>query len=404
MSPLPSEVAARSGARVVRNVFLLAVCQALGQSGNVLIVATTALAAQILEGRDFYWTTLPMTLQHLGVMLAVFPASLMGQRFGRHFGFGVGAVCGVTGGVLCSLAIWVGSFPLLCLGGVALGFAIANIQLYRFAATELAPPHYRAKAISYVTSAGVAAGIIGPLIARFTPTLLPHQFLATYMALIVLHALAFGVLRLIEFPPARVETVPGPQRPLREIALQPTYMVAVTAAMISFGVMSFLMTAAPLALVACGIDASESPVTIFWHVMGMFVPAFFTGHLIMRHGVLNIMLLGVVVLVVAAAIDLAGINVWNFRVGMLLVGVGWNFLFVGATTLVTTTYRPAERGKAQALNDFLVFGTTAVASLFAGILQQAWGWGALNYLALPLIAVALLAVGWLRLRPAASLQ
>lgn len=402
MSSPPSQVAAGSGANVIRNVFLLAVCQALAQSGNVLIISTTALAAQTLEGKDFYWTTLPVTLQHLGVMLSVFPAAMMGQRAGRAFGFGLGAVGGMVGGGLCSLAIWLGSFPLLCFGGLAMGFAVANMQLYRFAATELAPPHYRAKAISYVTSSGVMAGIIGPLIARLTPDLLPHQFLATYMGLVVLHVLAFGVLRLIAFPQVKVEQNAGPQRSMAEIATQPVYMVAVLAAMVSFGVMSFLMTATPLAIVACGIDGREAPITIFWHVMGMFVPAFFTGHLIVRFGVINIMLLGVATLVAATIVDLAGIDVWNFRLGLLLVGMGWNFLFVGATTLVTTTYRTSERGKAQALNDFLVFGTTATSSLLAGILQQAWGWNALNYLALPLVGIALLAVLWLRLRPGAA--
>ncbi|TWT09697.1 MFS transporter [Reyranella sp. CPCC 100927] len=402
MSSPPSQVAAGSGASVIRNVFLLAVCQALAQSGNVLIISTTALAAQTLEGRDFYWTTLPVTLQHLGVMLSVFPAAMMGQRAGRAVGFGLGAVGGMLGGALCSLAIWLGSFPLLCIGGLAMGFAVANMQLYRFAATELAPPHYRAKAISYVTSSGVVAGIIGPAIARLTPELLPQQFLATYMGLIVLHVLAFGVLRLIEFPAVKVEQGGGPQRSMAEIATQPVYLVAVIAAMVSFGVMSFLMTATPLAIVACGIDGREAPITIFWHVMGMFVPAFFTGHLINRFGVLNIMMLGIVTLVAATVVDLAGIDVWNFRLGLLLVGVGWNFLFVGATALVTTAYRPSERGKAQALNDFLVFGTTATSSLLAGILQQAWGWNALNYLALPLVGIALLALLWLRLRPGAA--
>ncbi len=397
MSSPPSQVAAGSGAHVVRNVFLLALCQALAQSGNVLIISTTALAAQTLEGRDFYWTTLPVTLQHLGVMLSVFPAALMGQRRGRSFGFGLGSLGGVAGGGLCSLAIWLGSFPLLCFGGLVMGYAVANMQLYRFAATELAPPQYRAKAISYVTSSGVVAGILGPAIARLTPDLLPHQFLATYMGLVVLHAVAFGVLRLIEFPTVKVEQASGPQRSLAEIATQPVYVVAVLAGMVSFGVMSFLMTATPLAIVACGIDVREPPITIFWHVMGMFVPAFFTGHLIGRFGVLNIMMLGIAVLVAAVAVDLAGIDVWNFRAGLLLVGVGWNFLFVGATALVTTAYRPSERGRAQALNDFLVFGTTATSSLLAGILQQAWGWNALNYLALPLIGVALLALTWLRL-------
>jgi MFS family permease len=399
MSSSTSKAAAGSGAPVVRNVFLLAVCQALAQSGNVLNVATTSLAAQILEGNDFYWTTLPVTMQHLGVMLSVYPAAMSGQRFGRSIGFGLGSLAGMAAGGMLSLAMWIGSFPLLCFGGLAMGYSIANMQLYRFAATELAPPVYRAKAISYVTSAGVFAGFLGPSIARWTPDLLPHQFLATYLVLIALHALALTVQRLIEFPQVRIEQeVGGPQRPLSEIARQPGFVVAALTAMVSFGVMSFLMTASPLAIVGCGIDSREPPVTIFWHMMGMFAPAFFTGHLIGRVGVLNIMLLGLAILVAGAVVDLAGIDVWNFRVGLLLNGVGWNFAFVGATTLVTTTYRPSEKGKTQALNDFLVFGTTATSSLLAGILQQATGWSALNWFALPLIALPIVAVLWLRLR------
>lgn len=385
--------------RAVRNVLLLVVCQALAQSGNVLVISATALAAKTIAGNDFYWTTLPITMQHLGVMLSVFPAALMGQRYGRPRGFGLGAVVGMIGGGLCSLSIYLANFPLLCIGGLVLGYAVANMQLYRFAAIELVSPADRAKAISYVTSSGVVAGIVGPAIARMTPDLLPHQFLATYMALIVLHAVAFFVLRLIEFPPVKVEQASGPQRPLSEIALQPTYLVAVTAAMIAFGVMSFLMTATPLAIVACGLDGKLAPVTIFWHVMGMFVPAFFTGHLITRFGVTSIMIVGTALLALSIVISLAGVDIWNFHIGSTVLGVGWAFMFVGATTLVTTTYRPAEKGKAQALNDFLVFGTTAASSLLAGIMQQAWGWNALNYLAAPLVGVALLAIFWLRLRP-----
>jgi len=387
--------------RAVRNVLLLVACQALAQSGNVLVISATALAAKTIAGNDFYWTTLPITMQHLGVMLSIFPAALMGQRYGRPMGFAVGALVGMLGGVLCTLSIYTANFPLLCIGGLVLGYAVANMQLYRFAATELVSPADRAKAISYVTSSGVAAAILGPAIARLTPDLLPHQFLATYMALIVLHAVAFLVLRLIEFPPVKVEQVSGPQRSLSEIALQPTYVVAVTAAMVAFGVMSFLMTATPLAIVACGLDAKLAPVTIFWHVMGMFVPAFFTGHLIGRFGVTRVMLAGTALLAASIVISLAGIDIWNFHIGSSVLGVGWAFMFVGATTLVTTTYRPAEKGKAQALNDFLVFGTTAASSLMAGILQQAWGWNALNYLAVPLVGVALAAILWLRLKPAA---
>lgn len=381
---------------MLRNVILLALAQALAQSGNVLVIITTALAAKTIAGNDFAWSTLPVTLQHLGVMLSVFPASMLGQRFGRLVAFRLGATAGMLGGAVCSAAIFLASFPLLCLGGLMMGYAVANMQLYRFAATELAPPAERAKAISYVTSSGVVAGFLGPAIAGATPNLLmPHVFAATYLSLIVLHAANFFVLGRIRFPRAHVELFQGTPRRLLEVARQPVFIVAVVSAMCAFGMMSFLMTASPLAIIACGLPAHEPPITIFLHVMGMFVPAFFTGHLIQRFGVLQVMLWGIAVLAASIVVDLAGIDTWNFRIGLLLLGLGWNFLFVGATALVTTSFTAGERGKAQALNDFLVFGTTASSSLLAGILQEHWGWMVLNWVSVPIVATALVAALWL---------
>lgn len=393
-----SEGSGPAPANMLRNIVLLAVCQALAQSGNVLIITTTALAAKTIAGNDFSWSTLPVTLQHLGVMLSIFPAAMSSQRWGRLRGFRLGAIAGIVGGAVCTSAIFLRSFPLLCFGGLMMGYAVANMQLYRFAATELAPLEQRAKAISYVTSSGVAAGIIGPLLAGSTADLfLPYQFAASYLGLVVLHAGAFVLLGRIPFPAVKEQHGASSQRPLSEIARQPVFIVAVLGGMSSFGVMSFLMTASPLAIMACGLPAHEPPITIFLHVMGMFVPAFFTGHLIMRFGVLRVMMAGIVILYMSVVFDVVGLEAWNFRIGMLLLGVGWNFLFVGATTLVTTAFTPAERGKATALNDFLVFATTASSSLLAGILQEAWGWTVLNYVSLPLITVALAATLWLRL-------
>jgi predicted MFS family arabinose efflux permease len=272
------------------------------------------------------------------------------------------------------------------------------MQPYRFAATELAPAAERAKAISYVTSSGIVAGFLGPAIAGATPDLLsPYTFAATYLSLIVLHAANFLVLGRIRFPRAHIQHRHGAPRHLFDVARQPVFLVAVVSAMCAFGMMSFLMTASPLAIIGCGLPAHEPPITIFLHVMGMFVPAFFTGHLIVRFGVLEVMLAGIAILAVSIAVDLAGLDAWNFRVGMLLLGLGWNFLFVGATTLVTTAFSAAERGKAQALNDFLVFATTASSSLLAGILQEHWGWLALNWVSVPIVAVAFGATGWLAL-------
>src|SRR6185436_17319161 len=206
------------------------------------------------------------------------------------------------------------------------------------------------------------------------------------------------VLAIIEFPVVKPEDATGPQRPLLEIVTQPAYMVAASGAMIAFGVMSFVMAASPLAIVQCGLSKSEAPITIFVHVMGMFLPAFFTGHLIQRFGIFNIMNVGIALLIGGVAIALLGTTEWHFRGALGLNGVGWNFLFVGATTLLTTTYRPAERGKAQAFNDFMVFGTTAAASLLASVVLEVQGWAVLNYLAFALVCVALLVIGIYRLR------
>jgi MFS family permease len=383
---------------MARNLLLLATCQAFGQACNTMMFTATALAVSgILQIHDL--ATLPVTLQHLGVMLSVFPAALLMQRRGRSLGFRLGSVVGMVGATTSGLGLYLGSFVTMCAGGLILGFAVANLQMYRFAAVELVDVSLRAKAIAWVTAGGVAAGIIGPALARWTHDMWVPMYTATYAGMVVLHVIVFTVMSFIRFPPVqRADPAQGPQRPLIEIAMQPTYLVSVIAAMVAFGTMSFLMSASPLAIVGCGLPHTEAHWVIFLHVMGMFVPSFFTGNLIHRYGVLNVMLLGTGVFILGVIAGLAGMDAWNFRVALTLNGLGWNFLFVGATTLVTTTYRPAERGKAQALNDFLVFGTTALCSLLAGVLQNRLGWLPLNWLSVVLVAIAILAVGWIRMR------
>jgi len=385
--------------RALRNITLLAVCQALTQSSNTLMFASSALAVLTIVSPDMrMWANLPITVQHLGVMLSVFPASMLMMRRGRKFGFRSGSAMGMVGAACAAIGLGIGSFPVMCLGGLFMGYAIANMQLYRFAAVELAPSHYRAQAISYVTAGGIVAGIVGPGMARFTPDLWMPMFQASFCAVIVVHAIVFTVLRFIEFPAVKAEDSSGPQRPLFEIVTQPAYMVACAGAMIAFGVMSFVMAASPLAIVQCGLKATEAPITIFVHVMGMFVPAFFTGGLIARHGVFKMMTVGIALLVLGVVVALTGVTEWHFRIALGLNGVGWNFMFVGATTLLTTTYRPTERGKAQAFNDFMVFGTTASASLMASVVLEVNGWAVLNYVALALVLVALAVIGLFQLR------
>jgi MFS family permease len=389
-----------------RNLFLLACCQAIGQAGNTMMFAATALSVvTFYPNRDL--ATLPVTMQHLGVMLAVFPAGLLMQRMGRRFGFRTGSVFGMAGATVVGLGLFTASFILMCLGGLILGYAVASLQMYRFAAVEFAPPAYRAKAISWVTAGGVVAGILGPSLVRITHDQVVPLYLATYAAMVGIHLTVFTIMSFIRFPPMQgpgsitggTDAVAAlPPRPLREIASQPRFVAAVICGMVAFGIMSFLMSASPLAIVACGLPHAEAHWVIFLHVMGMFVPAFFTGNLITRYGTLNVMFAGIAVLLAGVAAALAGQSDWHFRIALTLNGVGWNFLFVGATTLVTTCYRPSERGKAQALNDFLVFGTTASASFLAGFLQERLGWAPLNWYSIALLVVALLATGWLRLQ------
>ena len=404
LQALPAAAATRAPRSWLHNIVLLAMCQALTQSGNTLMFASSALAVlTIVAPETRMWANLPVTMQHLGVMLSVFPASLLMMRHGRRFGFRIGSSMGMAGATLAAVGLGLGSFPLMCVGGLVLGNAIANMQLYRFAAVELVPSRFRAQAISYVTAGGVLAGIVGPALARFTPDLWLPTFQASFVFVIALHAVVFVIHGFIDYPAVKSVEAEGPQRPLLEIVTQPTYMVAAAGAKIAFGVMSFVMAASPLAIVQCGLDRSEAPVTIFVHVMGMFVPAFFTGHLIQRYGTFNIMLAGIVLLVGGVIVALLGVTEWHFRGALSLNGVGWNFLFVGATTLVTTTYRPAERGKAQAFNDFMVFGTTTVASIMASVVLELKGWATLNYVALALVLVALVVVGGFRLaRPRVS--
>jgi MFS family permease len=390
-------------ARARANLGLLATCQALGQACNTMMLAATALSVvTFYANRDL--ATLPVTMQHLGVMLWVFPAAMLMQRMGRRFGFRVGSLFGMAGAATIGTGLYNGSFLTMCAGGFLLGYAVACLHQYRFAAVELVPMSHRAKAISWVTAGGIVAAFVGPSLVRWTHDQWMPFYIGTYAAIFLIHAVVFTIMSFIRFPDMAA-TVPGVRdaaaaapRPLAEIARQPRFIAAVVSAMVGYGVMVFLMGASPLAIVGCGMPHSEAHMVILMHVLGMFVPALFTGHLITRFGTTRVMTVGIVLLFAGVAAGLAGLSEWHFRAAMTLNGVGWNFLFVGATTLVTTCYRPNERGKVQALNDFLIFGTTALMSFTAGFLQERLGWFALNWFSVALLCVAALAVAWLRLR------
>jgi len=388
--------------RAHRNLLLLACCQAVGQSCNTMMFAATGLSVITFYHRPDL-ANLPVTMQHIGVMIWVFPAALLMQRVGRSIGFRVGSLFGMAGASVMCLGLYTGNFLVMCAGGLVLGYAVACLQMYRFAAAELVPIHYRAKAISWVTAGGVAAAVIGPSLVRVTHDLTMPLYLATYGAILCLHLIVFTIMSFISFPPVAAAAptagkaeITAPPRPLRVIASQPRFIASAMAGMLAFGTMSFIMSASPLAIVGCGFPHAEAHWVIFMHVLGMFVPSFFTGNLINRFGATTVMSGGVALMLIGVVAALSGMTEWNFRIALTVNGVGWNFLFVAATALVTTCYRPNERGKAQALNDLLVFSTTATSSFMAGFLQDRWGWQPLNWFSVLLMLAAAAAVVWLR--------
>ena len=385
-----------------RNLLLLACCQAVGQSCNTMMFAATGLSVITFYHRPDL-ANLPVTMQHIGVMIWVFPAALLMQRVGRSIGFRVGSLFGMAGATVMCFGLYTGNFLVMCVGGLILGYAVACLQMYRFAAAELVPIDYRAKAISWVTAGGVAAAVIGPSLVRVTHDLAMPLYVATYAAILCLHLIVFTIMSFINFPSVATTAstasqagVAAPPRPLWVIASQPRFIASAMAGMLAFGTMSFIMSASPLAIVGCGYPHAEAHWVIFLHVLGMFVPSFFTGNLINRFGTTTVMAWGVVLMLAGVIAALSGTAEWNFRIALTVNGVGWNFLFVGATTLVTTCYRPNERGKTQALNDLLVFSTTATSSFMAGFLQDRWGWHPLNWFSVLLLLSAAGAVIWLR--------
>lgn len=385
-----------------RNLLLLTCCQAVGQSCNTMMFAATGLSVITFYHRPDL-ANLPVTMQHVGVMIWVFPAALLMQRVGRSIGFRVGSLFGMAGATIMCIGLYTANFLVMCAGGLVLGYAVACLQMYRFAAAELVPIHYRAKAISWVTAGGVAAAMIGPSLVRVTHDLTMPLYLATYAAILGLHIIVFTIMSFISFPSVAASAAAAgpteaaaPPRPLLVIASQPRFIASAIAGMLAFGTMSFIMSASPLAIVGCGFPHAEAHWVIFMHVLGMFVPSFFTGNLINRFGATTVMSWGVVLMLAGVVAALTGMTEWNFRLALTVNGVGWNFLFVGATALVTTCYRPNERGKTQAFNDLLVFSTTATSSFMAGFLQDRWGWQPLNWFSVLLMLAAAAAVIWLR--------
>lgn len=392
-----SQPDAESDAR--RNAFIYSVAQAINGSVPPICFTVGALAGYYLLGEDKSLATVPVTGYTIGIALGAIPAAALMRKVGRRLGFVIGSVVAIISGIVGAMAIVAGSFTVFVGSLTAAGFSGAFVQQYRFAAADSGGPETRARAISWVLAGGIVAAVIGPQTFIHTHDLLdPIPFAGAFLALSVLAAIGLVVLLFLRGEarePPKIDANTSGGRPLGEIAKQPRFIVAVLCGMGSFSLMTLMMTAAPLHMVACGLGEDNAALGIQWHVLSMFGPSFLTGHLIVRYGQERIIIAGMLMLAAGATVALSGITLFHFWIAMVLLGVGWNFGFIGATAMLTGTYRREERGRVQGLNDFFVFSAVAIASFTSGQLLIRAGWEWLNYGFFPVIAICLAALAWL---------
>lgn len=387
-------------ARARNQIWLLVTCQALLYINNVTFISVNGLAGLALAPSPL-WATLPITTYIVGSALTTFPASLAMGRYGRRAGFMFGSLMGLAGTSVAALAMLNGSFVMLCAGTFIVGLYNAFAQYLRFAAADVADaynPSIKERAISWVLAGGLAGGIVGPEVSKLTREALPVTFAGTYIALSVVALLACLIASRLRIPHTHA-TSHGEARPLATIALQPRFIVAVLVGAISYGAMNLLMTATPLAMKVCGFGYPDAADVIKWHVIAMFAPGFFTGNLIKRFGLMPIMLTGCLLMFASIGIAHAGITYWHFWAALVLLGLGWNFMFVGATTLLTASYMASEKAKAQGVNDLAVFLTMITSSASSGALLSTTGWTDLNMYALPFVLLATAAIIFVFARP-----
>lgn len=384
-----------------RNALVLACAQAFGGANPAIVISLGGIVGASLVA-DKTFATVPVSLMQLGIATGVIPAAMLMRRLGRRNGYLIGALIGAFAASLAAAGAGTGVFWLFCIGTFMCGLYGAFVQSYRFAAADTASDAFKPRAISWVMIGGLAAGVIGPQSVYWTRDLTPAApFAASFLAQGALALLAVGVILMLRAPPVAASHSGG-GRPLSEIMRQPKFIASVAAALVAYGLMSFVMTAAPLAMVGCGHSIGDAALGIQWHVLSMFGPSFFTGRLINRFGKETVTAAGLGLTALAAIVGLSGLSVAHFWIALVLLGVGWNFGFIGATALVTDCYRPEERVKVQAANDFLVFGSVAIASFSAGGLLNAGGWDSVNWLVFPPVAVALALVGWQAMRRRAA--
>jgi len=376
---------------------ILAASQAIVGSAAPICLSIGGLAGHYLLGADKSLATAPVTGFSLGMALGALPAAMIIRRAGHRGGFMTGTAVTGGGGALAAVAMLQGNFWLFAFALMIVGVGGAFVQQFRFAAADNAPPEFKARAISFVLAGGVVTAILGPQIVIFTKELLaPVMFAGSFASIVGIAVVGAVILSFLRVPSTNfssgVEDL-KPARPLMEVIAQPRFAIGLVCAVGSFALMSFLMTGAPLAMVGCGFSTDQSTLGISWHVMAMFAPSFFTGRLIHRFGAENIVAAGLTLLIACAIVGLSGIALWQFWTALILLGLGWNFGFIGATAMVADSYRPAEKGKVQGFHDFVLFGAVAFASLMSGAVYNAYGWAMLNWIVFPITVLCLAALG-----------
>ncbi|MEZ9440572.1 MFS transporter [Vibrio atlanticus] len=373
-----------------RNVWLLSLCQALLMTGNILLISVIGLIGKQIAP-SVSMITLPVALQFLGLMAATIPASLISGKLGRKRGFSIGNVVGITGASLATYALSQQHFYLFCFATFLLGIGIGFGTLYRFAAIEVCDENARHRAISISMAGGVLAAVLGPNLAIMSQQWSADGlYIGAFASLIGLNILALLILQTIQFPKVSFNGQAPKADPLGVIVKAPNFIGAVFAAMVAYAVMNILMTATPLAMIGCGFDFTKAAGVIEWHVLGMFVPAFFTGSLIEKFGSRMMILAGGILFVVCIAINIHGESIWHFRAALVVLGVGWNFMFIAATGLFSQSYQSQNKAKAQAFNEFIVFGCVTVTALLSGWLESTVGWQNLNVYVLPFVLAVIL--------------
>ncbi|SDE79332.1 Predicted arabinose efflux permease, MFS family [Dyadobacter soli] len=381
--------------RFLANVFPLVAGQAFFQTAGILVAALSGLVGYNLAA-DKALATIPVAVISIGTAAALIPASMFMKKYGRKKGFMVGIGLGFLAGALASLGIYLVDFWLFVLGNMFVGAYQGFSQYYRFAAAESVPEAERSKAISWVVSGGVFAAVAGPSIARLTKDIGDIPFLYSYvslMALSILAVLAVSRIRHDTRQDALAEPVQR-ERPLSEILKRPPFIGAIASSAVGSAVMVMVMTATPITMKICGYNADDSSVVIQWHVLGMFVPSFFTGDLIQRFGAVRVISCGILIFLLHLSLALSGTELFHFTTGLIFLGIGWNFMFIGGTALLTKSYATGDRAKSQAFHDFMVYAVATVSSFTAGAALDRWGWNVVNLIAAPMLVTALVVVQW----------